>query len=213
MKILLGDYEMEIVHHNPRIYTVLGVMTPEECKHFQEISTDFMKRSTVSAVNSKDKKIGKIDQRRTSRNCWVRHDHSEITLSVALRISKLVQMPLENAESFQVLHYKENEEYQPHMDTFESDTKLGKAYLGASGQRLITVLGYLNNVAKGGETSFPNIGKKVEPEQGKLTVFHDCHEGTNNPNIGSLHGACPVLFGEKWAFNLWYREHKTQQEH
>ena len=47
MKILLGDYEMEIVHHNPRIYTVLGVITPEECKHFQKISTDFMKRSKI----------------------------------------------------------------------------------------------------------------------------------------------------------------------
>ena len=122
-------------------------------------------------------------------------------------------MPLENAEAFQVLHYDVEEEYQPHMDTFEQDTDLGRAFLGNSGQRIITVLGYLNDVEKGGETSFPNIDKIVKPKKGKVVVFQNCHAGSTSPNKGALHGACPVVMGEKWAFNLWYRESKAEEEH
>ena len=213
MKISLGEYEMEVIHHDPKLFTIKGVITPQECLHFQEISSKFMQRSLVSSLNKKKKKEGALDNRRTSSNCWVKHDHSNITLSVGKRISELIQMPLENAESYQVLHYASSQEYQPHMDTFDSDTKLGQSYLGKSGQRIITVLCYLNNVEKGGETVFPNIDKAVTPETGKIAVFHDCYPGTDTPHPGSLHGASPVLSGEKWAINLWYRIRKVDEEH
>tara|TARA_B100001750_G_C15454893_1_gene571031 strand:+ start:711 stop:1352 length:642 start_codon:yes stop_codon:yes gene_type:complete len=213
MKISLGKYEMEMIHHDPKIYTIMGVMSEDECDHFKEISAGFMKRSLVSSVDKDNKKKGALDKRRTSSNCWVKHNYSDITMSVAKRISELIQMPLENAESFQVLHYSTTQEYQPHMDTFDSKTDLGKSYLGNSGQRIITVLGYLNDVDEGGETAFPNIEKSVTPARGKITVFHDCHEGTDIPNPNSLHGACPVLSGEKWAFNLWYRNNRVEEEH
>lgn len=213
MKINLGQYEMDVIHHDPKIYTIKGVITPRECAHFIEISSEFMKRSLVASLDeSKDKK-GELDQRRTSSNCWVKHNHSEMTLGVAKRISELVQMPLENAESFQVLHYASSQEYQPHMDTFDPDTPLGKSYLGKSGQRLITVLCYLNDVEEGGETIFPNVDKIVYPELGKIAAFHDCYPGTETPHPGSLHGACPVKAGEKWAINLWYRVRKVEEEH
>ena len=51
-----------------------------------------------------------------------------------------------------------------------------------------------------------DVDKKVFPETGKIVVFHNCIEDTNKPHPDSLHGACPVLKGEKWAFNLWFRE-------
>ena len=204
---------MEMIHHDPRVYTIEGVITSDECLHFREISAEHMERSLVSSLDEKNIKKGSLDQRRTSRNCWVKHNYSDITMSVAKRISELVQMPIENAESFQVLHYNITQEYQAHMDTFDPKTKLGRSYLGKSGQRLVTVLGYLSDVEKGGETEFPNIEKKVLPALGKIAVFQDCHEGTDTPHSGSLHGACPVISGEKWAFNLWYRKNRVEEEH
>ena len=213
MKISLGKYEMEMLHHDPKVYTIMGVISSEECKHFREISADFMERSLVSSLDENKLKKGALDQRRTSSNCWVKHNYSDITMSVAGRISDLIQMPRENAESFQVLHYASSQEYQPHLDTFDSKTEMGRSYLGKSGQRLVTVLGYLNDVEAGGETNFPNIEKKIQPALGKIAVFHDCHEGTDNPHSGSLHGACPVISGEKWAFNLWFRKNKVEEEH
>ena len=44
MKISLGQYEMEMIHHDPKIFTIEGVLSKEECKHFIDISSDFMKQ-------------------------------------------------------------------------------------------------------------------------------------------------------------------------
>ena len=50
------------------------------------------------------------------------------------------------------------------------------------------------------------------PEQGKIVVFHDCYKGTDTPHPNSFHGALPVLKGEKWAFNLWFRKNPVKQK-
>ena len=64
-------------------------------------------------------------------------------------------------------------------------------------------------MVKGGETSFPNVDKIVTPETGKIVVFHLCKKGTFEPNVKALHGAMPVIQGEKWAFNLWFRQEEV----
>ena len=205
MKFQIAGYDVEFIHHDPKIYTISEVITPEECEHFKKITSNYMKRSTVSSFGNKSKK-GDLDKRRTSSNVWVRHKHDEITYKVGLRIAELIQMPLEHAEDFQVLHYADTQEYQPHLDTFDPALDTTGQYLANGGQRLITALAYLNKVEEGGETNFPNIDKEVSPETGKIVVFHNCIEQTNEPHPNSLHGACPVKKGEKWAFNLWFRE-------
>lgn len=55
----------------------------------------------------------------------------------------------------QVLHYLHGEKYEPHFDYFhdKENQKLG-------GHRVATVLMYLSNVEKGGETVFPNAEVK-----------------------------------------------------
>jgi len=146
-----------------------------------------------------------LDNRRTSSNCWVGHTQDSVTLAVANRIAELVQIPSSHAESFQVLHYEDSQEYQPHLDTFDPDDKGYLPYLKNGGQRVVTAIAYLSDVIKGGETNFPNVEKIVSPERGKIVVFHLCKKGTLEPNPNALHGGMPVLEGEKWAFNLWFR--------
>ena len=93
-------------------------------------------------------------------------------------VGKLVSPPcstsLSHAESYQVIHYDETEEYQPHFDTFDPSEYEYVDYLENGGQRIITALAYLNDVEQGGETSFPTIDKVVKPKKGKIVVFHDC---------------------------------------
>lgn len=64
---------------------------------------------------------GVISNGRTSMNTWIRHDYDKITMEIGQRISAIVGIPLENAESFQVIHYDKNGEYRQHYDSWVHD--------------------------------------------------------------------------------------------
>lgn len=56
----------------------------------------------------------------------------------------------ENGESIQILHYESGQKYEPHYDYFHD-----KVNQELGGHRVATVLMYLSNVERGGETVFP----------------------------------------------------------
>ena len=56
MKFQIAGYDVEIIHHDPKIYTIQEVITPDECEHFKTITSEFMQRSTVSSFGKKKKK-------------------------------------------------------------------------------------------------------------------------------------------------------------
>jgi prolyl 4-hydroxylase len=202
-----------MLHHDPIIFTVEGALTSFECEHFRKIASNSpnMKRSTVAKFDKKKNKREILDGSRTSSHCWVRHSHDQITKDVGNRISGLVRAPLSHAEFYQVLRYAEGQEYKPHFDTFDPSVDDNAYYLKHGGQRIITVMAYLNDVEQGGETKFPTIDKIVIPKEGKILVFHDCYKGTDKRHPDSFHGGLPVIKGEKWAFNLWFRNYPRKQ--
>lgn len=57
----------------------------------------------------------------------------------------------ENGEDIQVLRYEHGQKYDPHYDYF-----VDKVNIAHGGHRIATVLMYLSDVEKGGETIFPN---------------------------------------------------------
>ena len=76
---------------------------------------------------------------------------------------------------------------------------------------MVTVLAYLNDVEEGGGTDFPELGVTVKAKRGDVVVFHNTLSETpapKHPKIHqkSLHAGMPVLKGEKWMVNLWFRE-------
>ena len=76
---------------------------------------------------------------------------------------------------------------------------------------MVTVLVYLNDVEEGGGTDFPELGVTVTAKKGDVVVFHNVINETpvaSHPKIHpkSLHAGMPVIKGEKWMVNLWFRE-------
>ena len=76
------------------------------------------------------------------------------------------------------------------------------------GQRLWTALVYLNDGFEGGETHFPRLDYSVKPRLGRLLVFQNTYRGSDIKHDLAEHAALPVISGEKYAFNLWFRERK-----
>jgi len=185
------------------IAVVHEFITQDECEEILAHSWQNMKDSTVASKDGKGTKHSK----RTGSNTWLSHDASPIIKGVAERISQMVRMPLKNAEPFQVVHYEENQEYDYHWDSFdESDDVDTDSYMKNGGQRLITVLGYLRDVPKGGETGFNHLGVNIQPRRGSVIVWWNVEPNTTKREIKSQHAGLPVLEGEKYAFNLWFRE-------
>ena len=190
------------------IAVVHDFISQEECEEILAYSWQNMERSTVASKDGKGQKHDK----RTGSNTWLQHDASPIIKGVADRISQMVRMPLKNAEPFQVVYYKENEEYDYHWDSFdESDDVATEEYTKNGGQRLITVLGYLRDVPKGGETGFNHLGVNIQPRRGSIIVWWNVEPNTTKREIKSQHAGLPVLEGEKYAFNLWFRENEFKK--
>jgi prolyl 4-hydroxylase len=190
---------------DPILYVVDNFLSNDECDAFIKASEGKLQPSTVI---SPDKHIQ--HESRTSDNCWIEHDANEIVHEVSKRFSILVQMPIRNAEQYQLVYYKKGAQYKPHFDSFDYETEDGKKNWEPGGQRMVTVLGYLNDVEEGGETGFPELGINVPPKKGDAVVFHNTlqNDAVTHPKINprSLHGGMPVIKGEKWMVNLWFRE-------
>ena len=163
-------------------------------------------RSKLQQALVSDDRSGVESQGRTGSNCWIAHGHDDVLAGLSLRVAEIVGIPLENAESFQVVYYGETEQYAPHFDAWDAATERGQRCMARGGQRMVTCLMYLNNPGEGGGTSFPDLDMEVRARRGRMVLFHNCHEGSTVRNPKSLHGGMPVIQGEKWACNLWFRE-------
>ena len=193
--------EKVILSTEPLVYYVDGILDKEECEHLIEISKNKLQQALVSGEKTGFKSSG-----RTGKNCWIPHNTSETSLNIALKISNLVDKPLENAESFQVIHYSKNQKYEYHYDAFPLDkSEKAKRCLKNGGQRILTALIYLNDVEKGGETGFKNLKVEVKPKMGRIVVFENTKKDSLEKHLDSLHSGRPVIEGEKYAINLWFR--------
>jgi len=199
---ILQQYDIgQQVNDEPVIYVFEDFLRANEMAELIAAAQFNLQRAVVS-----DAKIGKVSLSRTGQNCWVRHRQTAVIGGLCDRVSALVGLPLTQAESLQVIHYAETQEYKPHFDAWDASTDRGKRCMERGGQRLVTCLLYLNEVESGGGTCFPKLDMEVRAVQGRMVLFHNCQAGTNLRHPASLHGGLPVEAGEKWACNLWFRE-------
>ena len=197
----------DIIKNDPEIYTINNFITEGECNHFINIAKDKIQIAYVCGD-----KEGFISSGRTGKNCWININTDNITKNVADKISKLIEIPIEQAESFQVIYYDINQEYRNHYDGWLFDnTDKSKRNL-KNGQRIKTVLVYLNDVITGGGTKFTKLNIEIKAEKGKLLMFDNVYKNTNIRHELSEHAGLPVVEGEKWAFNLWFRENIKEEE-
>jgi prolyl 4-hydroxylase len=190
-----------VLHERPRISLHEAVLDADECAHVIGLAEPKLKRSQVSGQDR-----GRVSEGRTSSRAWVRHDSDTVTRALAQRIAQLAGLPLENAESMQVIRYGPGHQYRAHFDAYDLSTDKGRRYSARGGQRMVTALAYLTEVESGGETGFPRLGIQVGPRRGRVLVFENCFAGTTERHPAILHEGCPVLSGTKWAFNLWFHE-------
>ena len=106
----------------------------------------------------------------------------------------------------QVVKYKPNGYYKPHYDASCDDKKECVEFEKNGGQRLITMLIYLNDDFTGGYTDFPNLKQKYTAEAKQGLLFYSLQKEGNKCHPLSLHAGTEIKEGTKYIANIWLRE-------
>ena len=194
--------EMLFVIEAPRVVLFGNLLSEEECDCLVSLSRAKLQRSSV--VNASTG-VYDIHPHRTSSGTHFNRGENELLQRIERRIADLVDCPLEHGEPIQVLHYEPGGEYKPHYDYFDPAHPGNQEVLAQGGQRVATLIMYLNDVARGGSTVFPEIGLDVLPRKGHAVYFAYCDEA-GALDVRTLHGGSPVGSGEKWIATKWFRE-------
>lgn len=197
-----NQFHVRQLCHTPRLYLVHNFLSDEECDLLVNQAKNRIEASTVV-----DRDSGKTYTHpgRTSSGMFFQRAETELIHTIEHRIFELTSIPAENGEGIQVLNYKPDQFYKPHYDFFDPALSGSGVHLARGGQRVATVLMYLNHVESGGETALPNIGVQVMPQKGTAFLFFNCMPN-GMPDPETLHSSESVRTGEKWVATKWIRE-------
>jgi prolyl 4-hydroxylase len=184
------------IYYDPPMYCVDDFLSPEECQFLIGAAEDSFTPAPVVG-----KGAGEVSHTRTSSTCYL--DREDLP-NLLRKVSQLTLKPMEHMELPQVGRYLPLQQYYQHYDAFNLDEDDGRRFAANGGQRTVTVLIYLNDVARGGQTSFPTLNVTVQPRRGMALIFFPATvDGTLDPRV--LHAALPAV-DTKFVSQIWIRQ-------
>jgi prolyl 4-hydroxylase len=171
--------------------------TTDEASYLIEQARKRLRDSRITIDNKQIK-----DDYRTSKTAVVFDPNNQdpAVLPLLYRAGMLLGLPHTHVETVFVTRYESGEYYKAHEDFYE----------GFDGDRLYTVLIYLNDLTEeqGGGTVFERLNIGVRPKLGRAVMWTNKNpDGSNHPE--TRHEALPVAPGaEKWVVQLWFRNYK-----
>ena len=197
-----GDRQVKVVMalRQPRVVVFGELLSDEECDGIVALATTRLARSETVASSADG---SEVNAARTSDGMFFERCETELIRRVESRIATLLRWPLDHGEGLQVLRYRPGAEYQPHYDYFDPGHASTPGIVARGGQRVGTLVVYLNTPAAGGATIFPDIGLDVAPVKGNAVFFS---YDRPHPATQTLHGGSPVIKGEKWVATKWLRQ-------
>jgi len=201
-----GDREITVLarFEQPMLAVLGGVLQCDECQQLIELARPRLAQSTVvdpvSGVNA-------VADYRNSEGMFFRLEETSLISRLDRRISVLMGCELECGEGLQVLRYGAGGHTAPHFDFLLPTNATNEASLARSGQRVSTLIVYLNDVEEGGATVFPSLGFSVTPRRGNA-VYFEYANSRRQLDGKSLHAGAPVVRGEKWAMTKWMRSRR-----
>jgi len=184
----------------PRVVLFGEILSADECEALIEAAKPRLARSlTVETASGGEE----INADRTSDGMFFQRGELPLVQQLEERIARLLNWPVENGEGLQVLRYGPGAEYKPHHDYFDPHEPGTANIVRRGGQRVGTLIIYLNEPAQGGATTFPEAGLQVVPQRGHAVFFSYAQP---DPATRTLHGGAPVIRGQKWIATKWLRQ-------
>jgi len=196
----------------------------EAATGFDEMAEDVLALQTERRIEqlSARPRIYQVDHFLSDEECrllraWDRHDSAAhvarhpAVAAVHRRMHWLARLPPGHGEQLQVHVFRAGEEQACHSDSVPiSNINI---------VRVATVIVYLSDVDEGGELVFPmgeDCGQlscclgnssaviRVQAKRGRALLFYS-HDVDGEWNALAEHCVCPVLRGQEWIAEAWFR--------
>lgn len=203
------DHDVITLSESPYIAYVPEFLTNQECDYFVSKANAIGLKPATTYSPSRDEYVPD-----PARDSWVAkficQDKNQISQRVSKRLSHLLKTNVLQHEPFQVMRYQEGERYLPHYDFFPERTHSNPWWNKSGGQRVWTVLMYLNQEYQGGETAFLNTNLKIKGEKGGALIFRNLTQDGSR-DVKTVHLGMPATEGEKWVVSLWTRQNHYKE--
>ena len=184
----------------PRVVIFADLLTAEECDGLMaQASSRLVRSETVDTATGGSE----VHAARTSDGMFFERGETPLIDRIERRIATLLNWPLDRGEGLQILRYRPGAQYKPHNDYFDPEQPGTPKIVERGGQRVGTLVMYLNTPQQGGATVFPDVGLEGAPVRGSAVFF-----SYDRPHAitKTLHGGAPVVAGEKWVATKWMRQ-------
>lgn len=224
--------KLRLLHQSPPVLVIDHFLTTQECQEIYQIAvpndnnvietdtsmspntkTTATPRTLQPAVQVESKTFSVLAQSRRTSTSWFCYYQSVPTLLAKTR--DVLGMDLHQLEEPQIVRYQSGQEFSWHYD------QVPTPQLGNGGQRLATLLVYLNTVPDGGGggTVFRDLRDchghtlTVQPVQGTALLFFPAF-GDGRPDDRTLHRGEPILdvtgttgeIAEKRIVQMWIHQ-------
>lgn len=197
-----GDRRVQVLANllHPRVIVFGDILSTRECEALITAARGRLRPSTVvDPVSGHEQR----HTARTSEGASFQRGETDLCKRIERRIAQLLDWPVENGEGLQILRYVEGAEYRPHHDYFDPAEPGNAVPLARGGQRVASLVMYLNTPRSGGATTFPEARFEVAAIRGNGVFFS---YDRPHPMTRTLHGGAAVHSGEKWIATKWLRE-------
>ena len=165
---------------NEYVWISDGILSDFECDSIiREAEPKMSSSETLDSMEARESGEYEFQDWRTSTDTGIyRQDYNsqQEFFSVLEKTEKVVEsvtgLPSSHQEPLQVVKYLPGQEYKPHHDWFAEGADFYEKLMADAGQRVYTVMFYLNTVIKGGETHFPKLDDlKIKAVKGRAILF------------------------------------------
>ena len=219
-----------LTSEHPKAYLFRNFLTAEECEHLKALAKKQLAPSTVVGTNGPVS-----SGIRTSAGTFLVKKQDDVVRRVEARMALAAGLPEANGEGMQILRYDVGQKYDPHYDYFHDTTNASPRRGGQRMATMLVYLADTesggettfpkarkppdfdavesesfdeSSTARRPSTEWSDCAKRsgvpVRSEQGDAVLFWSLTDAYEL-DPGSLHGACPVLKGEKWTAVKWMR--------
>jgi prolyl 4-hydroxylase len=164
-----GDREVQVLltMRHPRVVLFGGLLSDEECDGLIELAAPRLLRSeTVDNATGGSE----VNAARTSDGMFFERGEAPLIQRIERASPRCCTGRWSNGEGLQILRYRPGAEYKPHHDYFDP-AQPGTPRAERGGQRVGTLVMYLNTPERGGATTFPDVGWRWRPVKGHAVFF------------------------------------------